>query len=249
MIASKISEIWISASIPTIKLWSIIKRIDTLIETYLKLGKFAKRDLHKEFFKTKLAGFKVEIGMLFDVAACKCRDLGHCYCIMDLKVPNSENIFLVDQRGLRKMIISGVDPKVTARNLKKLRRQSEAARLSGAEGQTPLESQPRAGMIDNEEEDKETGIDLQLHKILIISRAETHCPRKIWLDCLSSIQLATTGVFSRSAAIISSAVLVLEDFGLVNSFVLIGRSKLKRQRSNSRSKQMENASKKPSSNR
>ena len=104
--------------------------------------------------------FKDEVAKIFDVCSCKCKDLRNCYCNKYRKVPKIEHAFLLDQRDNRKMFNGGMDPKVTSRNLKKLRRQSVAAKMRMNKSGSSNVSQPQCHMYDNEEETQETGSDL-----------------------------------------------------------------------------------------
>ena len=76
-----------------------------------------KRD---EILEKNRTDFQNNLKKLFDIGACKCRFFQTCSCKIAMKVPKEEQVLLLDQRGKRKMIISGVDPKITQRNLKKL---------------------------------------------------------------------------------------------------------------------------------
>lgn len=59
---------------------------------------------------------------LFDVATCKCTSFKSCSCSKPKKVSIEQRSFLLDQRNNRKMIISGVDKKLTVRFIKKPQR-------------------------------------------------------------------------------------------------------------------------------
>ena len=62
----------------------------------------------------KTVNFMETLHQLFDIAACQCQDLGACKCDKDMKVPQRERQFLMDQRTTRKMQIGTIDRKVTA---------------------------------------------------------------------------------------------------------------------------------------
>ena len=96
-VAADIVEIWASASISSITVWSVTMRIDKLIESYLKLIKSAKRDADKDGYKMKLMRFKDDLSSLFDICSCKCKDFNNCRCVKDKKVPKIEHAFLKDQ--------------------------------------------------------------------------------------------------------------------------------------------------------
>ena len=83
-----------------------------------------KRD---EILEKKRSDFQNNLSKLFDVGACKCRFFQTCSCKITMKVTKEEQVLLLDQRGKRKMIISGVDPKITRRNLKKVARKQSTS--------------------------------------------------------------------------------------------------------------------------
>ena len=56
------------------------------------------------------------------MAACKWSDFNTCVCDKVLKVPQAERTFLLDQRAVRKMLISAVDVKTTKMNQKRIER-------------------------------------------------------------------------------------------------------------------------------
>ena len=62
----------------------------------------------------KIVNFMETLHQLFDIAACQCQDLVACKCDKDMKVPQRERQFLMDQRTTRKMQIGTIDRKVTA---------------------------------------------------------------------------------------------------------------------------------------
>ena len=150
------------------------------------------------------------------------------------------------------MLINGVDPKITSRKLKKLKRQSkrDATRMSTSNNACPIESQLEYSEIYGEELTENTSFDSNNSVVdpNFVPTSSTLSSRN--MAPLPNLALACdrTGVSNRSAAIISSA--ILEDIGLINSSdssCVVDRSKLKRQRIKSRAEQIKKASKKESS--
>ena len=161
-------------------------------------------------------------------------------------MPKLEHEFLIDQRTSRKMYIGGIDTKVSSRKAKKFSRQSaaEGRRMDKSRSSNETQSQ-----FDESEEDIE-----QVNSPLQCELTDPNFkPSKNFNTTerntteLPNLAAACdrTGVSSRSAAILSSA--LLEDVGLINCFstsAIIDRSKIKRQRSKSRSEQIKRAAKK-----
>ena len=71
--------------------------------------------------KTSLTSNHLSI-KLFDVAACKYHIFDSCKCKKDQTVPKEERPFLNDQCRSRKMVIGGIDPKITGRQVNKFAR-------------------------------------------------------------------------------------------------------------------------------
>ena len=247
-ISSNVVEIWNSASIPAIQTWSILRRIDSLIDQYLGILKSMKRDSSREKFRNKLSEFEENLRLLFDVAQCQCAGLEECKCPKYKKVPQMEHQFLIDQRGPRKMMIGSVDSKMTSRNLKKFAKRSAAAQLRANECKRKHEA----------ETDKSTDED-NMDQVDSKNTAHVQDPdfepefvnqktsSSYNMNSLPNLASACdrTAVSSRKAAILTSA--VLEDLGMVNQddfSGVIDKNKLNRQRSKSRSEQTENAAKK-----
>ena len=123
-VATAALDVWHSSSIPTTKLLAVIKRANNLIDRYLNLVKSLKRDAERPNFIAKMNAFKCHLVELLDIADCKCENFISCRCNKENEVPKEEQIFLEDQRGNRKMMIGGLDAKITSRNVKKYIRKS-----------------------------------------------------------------------------------------------------------------------------
>ena len=109
VVGEEVIMIWKKASIPTIKLHSIVNRIVRLIDEWNKLEKYVGKTRETEYFKHKMSLFS----NLFDVAACRCDLQEKCFCVKENCVPSEEIPFLTDQRSSHKMFLGGLDRATT----------------------------------------------------------------------------------------------------------------------------------------
>ena len=73
VLAKKITEVWIRASIPTVTLTRVLQLIRTHHEKYLKFVRYPESKRNTEYEK-KVVSFRSETKeTLIDLAACKCR--------------------------------------------------------------------------------------------------------------------------------------------------------------------------------
>jgi len=124
IVSEEINNIWTKASIPIVTKERVIQMLKSYFEKYSNLKRYPKSK-RNDSFENKLKCFLKSSEKLFDVAACKCTSFESCSCLKPKKVPVSERSFLLDQRNDRKMVISGVDKKETARLMKRQQRQIE----------------------------------------------------------------------------------------------------------------------------
>ena len=115
-VIDQVLSVWNSASIPALS----VKRCQDMIKShhdrYNDMKKNYSRDKDRSSFKEKLETFREFSDKLFDIAFCKCSS--KCTCPRELKIPEAEISFLLDQRSRRKMFIGKVDPKMTGRLMK-----------------------------------------------------------------------------------------------------------------------------------
>jgi hypothetical protein len=72
------------------------------------------------YFKKKLENFQNEAkNGLFDIAACKCVKFSSWNCEKSWKVPIIEQVFIIDQRTTRKMVMTSIDISTTKKLQKK----------------------------------------------------------------------------------------------------------------------------------
>ena len=99
-------SVYDKASIPTIRLASIIQKVKRVIERMQELNKYSESKKSSESFEDKVNSFS----RLFDVSSCRCfevgvRDRNDCKCPLNKKIPAVEWQFWIDQKTCRKMFI------------------------------------------------------------------------------------------------------------------------------------------------
>ncbi|GBP27482.1 hypothetical protein EVAR_14303_1 [Eumeta japonica] len=180
VVVPKLIEIWVRSSIPTLE----PKRVKVMLQTYhLKCKNLLKS--HPKIPENKLKKFRLGSKVLFDIAACKCRDLLQCACPKNKKIPSKEHNVITDQRTARQMMIGGIDVRTTkqiTRSLKrKLLREKSASKqpkvtkvctekLSSSSGsectqsdcEKPIRIQSRAPSIKSESTSIKTAVDYAL---------------------------------------------------------------------------------------
>lgn len=113
IISTRIEEIWTKASLPIVS----HTRVTQMLKSYHLKYKNLLESYPKIPEKT-LEEFRRSSKVLFDISACKCKNLNECICSRDRKVPIKEHCFLIDQRTTRNMIIVNIDI-ATTNQLKK----------------------------------------------------------------------------------------------------------------------------------
>ncbi|GBM42488.1 hypothetical protein AVEN_80006-1 [Araneus ventricosus] len=108
MVGGKVTAIWIKSSIP-----EVFKRtVNGKIKEYYKKCRLVEKSIHRKGIngKKNLEKFIQNAeSSLFDISACKCKDLDYCTCDKSCKVPKREVTFLHVQRTLREMCIGNID--------------------------------------------------------------------------------------------------------------------------------------------
>ena len=131
MVGEKVTEIWIKASIPVASKRTINGKAKDYYNKCRSLEKSFNRTNVKETTAREAFVRNAEAS-LFDIAACKCRDLNTCSCDIVRKVPRREVKFLQDQRTVRKMFIGNIDlttSKTLAKTLaRKMKRDASSTR-------------------------------------------------------------------------------------------------------------------------
>lgn len=125
IVVPKLIEIWVRSSIPTVE----PKRVKVMLQTYHLKCKILLKS-HPKIPENKMKEFRLGSKVLFDIAACKCRDLLQCACPKNKKIPLREHNFITDQRTDRQMVIVGIDVRTTKQitsSLRKLLREKSAS--------------------------------------------------------------------------------------------------------------------------
>lgn len=98
--ADTVQNIWMKTKIPNIDRYSIIRKVEKLYKSYVKVTKMQ----NKQNFYSMASEFRNKLeSELFDISICKCNS--DCKCSYELKVPLKEREFLFDQRNSRQMIL------------------------------------------------------------------------------------------------------------------------------------------------
>ncbi|CAH2100532.1 unnamed protein product [Euphydryas editha] len=87
IVTNKTETLWIKSSIPIVTHKRVLKTLKCYHSKCYNLKFFLKK-LKKE----KLEEFRVKRRMLFDIAACKCKEFQSCTCRKEKKVPKEEKI-------------------------------------------------------------------------------------------------------------------------------------------------------------
>ncbi|CAI6354827.1 unnamed protein product [Macrosiphum euphorbiae] len=128
-IIAVLEKVWLKASIPVVSHTRVLQMIKTYHDKYRNILKSAKSRINIETFKKKLENFQSEAkNSLFDIAACKCVVLSLCNCEKSRKVPTIEQVFIIDQRTTRKMVMTSIDISTTKKLQKKIRRKETDAK-------------------------------------------------------------------------------------------------------------------------
>jgi len=126
-VATEVTEIYNTASIPTIVFDSITKKVKRLIAQRKYLRKYPESKRTYVTYEEALSSFS----SLFDICPCKCVDAGvverkDCKCPVECMIPVIEWNFWVDQKTTRTMVIGKIDP-VTTGKLQNLEEQKKKA--------------------------------------------------------------------------------------------------------------------------
>ncbi|CAG4928614.1 unnamed protein product [Colias eurytheme] len=239
-LSEKLLLVWQSASIPTIEVRSVIKRIKVYHEKYRILLKPYKSRKNVETYQARLKLFKEEAQFLFDIAACKCENFNLCKCPKELKVPILERAFLIDQRTERKMGIGRIDLKISTQNARRfLRKQPRETRQancstepSSSYAQNVIEEQflPDTSSSSVESTNEKNQDQLPSEPSLLMSREVTQKRNTISLATVART-VDRYGVSDRAAAAIVSA--AFQDVGLIteeSSTNIVDRNKIRRAR-------------------
>lgn len=234
---SKLINVWQSSSIPIVSRKRIYDMISNLHNQYKSLLKVNKNRRNSNSFKKKLQLFQEKLRQLFDIACCKCTDFEKCTCVKENKVPQTEIPFLTDQRGLRAMVIGGMDKKTTTANINKIsRRLKDCSNLTKEKTSEITFESVELGSSNSS---STTNTDVSDFEEELTNRLKLSTKKKKIKDLPSLGAVCDrTGISNRSAALLATS--VLQDHGIIseeNKDSIIDRHKVSRQRSKSRKTQ------------
>lgn len=238
MLSRKVEQIWHKASLPIISHKQTVAKIRSYHDKYRTLLKPFKGRKANTNYNAKITKFASDArSQLFDICSCKCTDYNNCKCKKEQKVPAAEREFLTDQRGIRQMVIGGVDSVLTAKMQRKIKRKNSIA----AYAQKHVTSAPETTIEPDSSEDDtvsvESGAYAHDNDIFMDNKSSdrelVHC--RTTQESISLPNVARVcdryGVSDRCAASIVTA--TLQDVGLVtatDTSLVIDRSKLRRSR-------------------
>lgn len=222
IVTSRIENIWRTASIPTVTRTRIIQMLKAYHLKYKNLLKSVQR-----LSEDKLEIFRQSSKLLFDISACKCKELIQCTCPKDKKVPKQEQAFLIDQRTCRSMIIGGIDAIVTKKLQNTLKRKHERENRQNVSSNTSTSSLAVLN-VSTSSATSSTSDKTELEEVSQKTRKKSS---HIDFPTLSKT-CDRYGVSDRAAAAIASSVL----FDIGSDIDVIDRHKLRRQRTKTRNK-------------
>lgn len=215
-------RIWKNAQIPTVSKSRVKQCLNIVHKDYRRISKCYNTRKSDTKFLVKLAAFKKDQDVLFDIAACKCKV--QCKCCTSKKVPESLRPFLNDQRSDRMMNVNQI------RHIIQECRQSE---LESTKNQHPKTND----IIDNDDEcfpDDPTDADFVIPRSFV-HNSKKKCARSTKYNTMNIDPVAVVcdryGISDTAGAAVSTATLELA--GLVKDddlYLVIDKNKLKRAR-------------------
>ena len=242
-VASEVTEIYNTASIPTIAFDSIMKKVKRLIEKGNDLRKYPDSKRTSVTYQEALSNFS----SLFDICSRKCVDAGvvdrkDCKCPVECKIPAIEWNFWVDQKTTRKMVIGKIDPVATGKLQNLEERKRKAAKLQAETrrkmGDCNVISEELEMPCSSEMEDTDdSSIEVTDDDSSESDSCSTSGPqnRNQYPELCKAIDRAN--VSNRDACLIANA--VLKDLGLLSPENALHPSKLRHQRAVWRKKTVE----------
>ena len=233
MVGEKVTEIWMKASIPVVSKRTINGKIK---DYYTKCRSVEKSLGHTDLKQQKNREEFVRKGetSLFDIAACKCRDLDNCICEKAVKVPHREIKFLQDQRTVRKMSIGNIDLKtsnVLAKTVtRKIKRDASVTKNSSSAPSSGVRSRPKLQTTVEDSSGESFEVTSSTESEFEAGPSKPNTSKRIPLTHTASA-VFRTGVSDRQAALIASS--VLQDAGIVtseDSELVVDKNKLRREK-------------------
>jgi hypothetical protein len=244
LLANKVKEIYMKASIPTVEFSSIVVRVKRLISKVRELEKYPECKRSSAKFQDKLSSFS----KLFDICCCKCfndgaRGRSQCTCRLALKIPTLEWEFWIDQQTTRNMKIGNTDRQETSKLKRKQTKSSPTGKgkqmkneimdtevndlhpTSRSDTESEAASDESKDKLDNSTESSESSVE-ECHEF----QNRRHYPEL-------SKAVDRCGVSNRDTCLLVNA--FLKDMELLSSQTIIDPAKLRRQRKYWREREIE----------
>lgn len=239
IVSERLITIWTKASLPVVTKDRVHQLLKCCFEKYLNLIRYPKTK-RNDSYERKVNCFLESSQKLFDIAACKCTSFETCSCIKPRKVPITERDFLLDQRSERKMVISGIDTKETARLIKKNQRLEETIKRIDKKTSASQEADP-VSVRELPSRQRVAAVELSTNVLVTEETPSTSANRNtLALPTVAKV-CDRFGLSTRSAAAVASA--VLADVGLVSSndqSLVIDKNKVHRAVSKARTEACKN---------
>jgi hypothetical protein len=245
LVADDVISIWNKGSIPVIAYRSVLSALEKLIEKGKDLQKYQTDKRSSSSFQDDENRFRE----LFDICPCKCLSQGiiardQCRCA--IKVPVVEWDFWRDQKSDRKMVIGPVDEEITAvlqqrcERLERQERYKQCMLQQASTSRTGVKQDSSSTSSDSGPESSGGGDEISLDSTGNTS-SDSDCENSSYgqnrrkYPNLCEI-MERSGLSNRDACNIINA--CLQDMGLDQSENLLEASKLRRQRTYWRKKEV-----------
>ena len=103
-VTTKVIERWTGEGIPIMLTIGVQRKVLDCYKTFQKMSKVENYERVDNALRLKQ--MEQFFGELFDIAICGCRELRHCKCPREHRVPDAKKRFLRDQRCARSMFLA-----------------------------------------------------------------------------------------------------------------------------------------------
>lgn len=234
-VTDQVINVWQSASVPVTSRQMIYTKVKRYYDScFNDVYKRSDDKKHTKQYTDKITKHIAKGRLIFDVAACQCKDYSHCLCTADRKVPVLERHFLLDQRGERTKHIMAIDHAETLRIRKRDKRKAQetarcAREMPCSSSSLPIvPDQPGTSSDDTEDDTEYETVEEEF-----VPRS-TSSPSKQMRVSLSSVAMHADryGLSDRAVSAVSTS--LLRDLGMVDDTCIIDRNKVRRARKTTR---------------
>lgn len=225
LVATEVRDLYVKASLPTIELDSVVKKVKRLVQKINELSKYSEKKRSSVSYQENIT----KLSTLFDICTCKCVDNGilereNCMCPLDQKIPKLEWEFWIDQKSLRRMVIGKLDTEVTEK-----KRLSEERKLKRCKYEDTKRNE-NLQVVSLPQDSTSSGEDSTTEELFFSETEETNeyntQNRNQYPELCKALE--RTNVSNRNACLIINA--ALKDLGLLSPSNAVDSSKLQRQR-------------------